>query len=325
MNDTSLIKTENIKKYFEYSNSIGKKKNFLKAVDDVSMDINRQEIVGLVGESGCGKTTLGRLLVGLYDVTSGSIYYENTKLDNLKNKQKEAIYKKMNIVFQDPFTSLDPKWNIFRIIQEPKGKKVKTNKIEDEIVELLEKVGISSDALHKYPHEFSGGQRQRIAIARSLITNPSFLILDEPTSSLDVSVQAQILNLLLKLRAEFHTTYLFISHDLGVVKYVSDRIIVMYLGNIVEIASKNELFENTAHPYTKILLEAVPRMETSFNHEGKNKVKTPFLEESAATIDDDRCIFFDRCPDRFKECQEMKPKLYKLSKTHQVRCFKYKT
>lgn len=315
-----LITLHSVSKYFPFRGGLFRR-HWLRAVDGVSFDINRQEILGLVGESGCGKTTLGRIIIGIHAPTSGWVSYEGRRIDELGQDERTEIYRCMNIVFQDPFSSLNPRWNIFRILREPIRQSAGKGTLDgrEQIVRLLINVGMSSEDLFRYPHEFSGGQRQRIAIARALVTNPYFVILDEPTSSLDVSVQAQILNLLLDLRKLYNTSYLFISHNLGVVRFLSDRIVVMYLGKVVEIARKHDLFSSPYHPYTRILLAAVPRMA----------IGTALVKRAISSADEgipditeaSGCIFYGRCPERMSVCQMKQPELYQVGEEHFSRCF----
>jgi peptide/nickel transport system ATP-binding protein/oligopeptide transport system ATP-binding protein len=317
----NLIFLNEIKKYFPYGGGIRRKDKWLRAVDGVSFDIKAQEILGLVGESGCGKTTLGRILIGILPATSGYVRFEDKRLDRVDKKTLNRVYRKMNIVFQDPYASLNPKWNIYTIIKEPLGDFPSRNEedLEKKIVTLLNNVGISREAVFRYPHEFSGGQRQRIAIARALVMNPSFVILDEPTSNLDVSVQAQILNLLMDLKELYKITYLFISHNLGVIRFISDRIVVMYFGKVVEMARKDDLFTKPFHPYTNVLLSAVPQIETERK---EVRTTTDSIEYRSQRIrEQGGCIFYDRCLEKTEICRKKEPRLYGVAEEHFVRCF----
>ena len=256
----NCLEVQNLKKYFELKAGFFKKPNILKAVDDVSFSIAKGESMGLVGESGCGKTTIGRTVLKLYEPTDGKILYQGDDITNLDDKQMVPYRKKIQMIFQDPYTSLDPRMNVAHIIGEPirfmnlmQGKDVM-----DRVRELVELVGLKPDHLNRYPHEFSGGQRQRIGIARALAAEPEFIVCDEPISALDVSIQAQIINILEDLQNKFNFTYLFISHDLAMVRHISNQVGVMYLGNLVEYAEVDELYDNMLHPYTKALISAEP-------------------------------------------------------------------
>jgi oligopeptide/dipeptide ABC transporter ATP-binding protein len=251
-----LVEVINLKKQFQ----ITAKKQQVHAVDGVSLTVDKGEIVGLVGESGCGKTTLGRCILRLVEPSSGSIIFAGENIAAYKGEQLRTLRRRMQIVFQDPFASLDPRWRVYEILEEPLRvhNMVPPKERKAEVIRLLNDVGLGADAIYRFPHEFSGGQRQRIGIARSIALKPEFLVADEPVSALDVSIRAQILNLLLKLRREKDISILFIGHDLGVVRQICTRIAVMYLGVIVEIALTNDLFENPRHPYTRALLSAIP-------------------------------------------------------------------
>jgi oligopeptide/dipeptide ABC transporter ATP-binding protein len=313
MSDNIII-IDNLKKYYEITGGVmGKVIAHIRAVDDVSFQIKQGETLGLVGESGCGKSTLGRCLLFLLDITSGNIKikikneknqkihgikeYDLTELDNLKELRRE-----MQIVHQDPFESLDPRMLVKDIIAEPlkTHKFLKGKKLQQRIIELLEQVGLGEEHLYRYPHELSGGQQQRVCIARAIALNPSFIVLDEPTSALDVSVQAQILNLLKNLQGEYGLTYLFISHDIGVIDYMSDRIAVMYLGKIIELAKKDKIMKHSLHPYTKALLSSIPTTDP------KNKMLdlVTFLKGDVPSPMDPPlgCRFHTRCPNAFEKC-----------------------
>lgn len=312
------IYLRNIKKYFPLRQDALQRKKWIKAVDGVNLEIKKGEVLGLVGESGSGKSTLSKVIIGLFPPTEGDIEFMGKRINKMSEKEKKICFKNMSMVFQDPFSSLNPRMTIFNILKEPIDKKEKKY-FEDTLIELLQNVGLSDEYLFKYPHELSGGQRQRIAIARSLINKPSLIILDEPTSSLDVSVQAQILNLLIDLKDVYNFTYLFISHDIGVIRYISTRIAVMYLGEIVEIAGKEELLKNPLHPYTKCLLEAIPKL----NKTKKAVFKSNF--DSEYTYDyNNGCRFFKRCPIREKMCESRPPRWQQMAEDHFVYCLKYK-
>ncbi|MGA2875302.1 MAG: oligopeptide/dipeptide ABC transporter ATP-binding protein [Nitrososphaerales archaeon] len=292
----------------------------VRAVDGVSLGIRRGEILGLVGESGSGKTTLGRTILRLVNPTKGEVFYEGTNITKLKGHKLQRFRRRMQIVFQDPYASLDPRQNVRSTLTEPMKihHTVHNNKEADQAAEkLIETVGLNPDHLARFPHEFSGGQRQRIAVARALAVNPEFLLLDEPTSSLDVSVQAQILNLLRNLQSEYHLTYLFISHNLSVIRHMCDRVAVMYLGRIVEISSSDELFNNPKHPYTFALLSAVPEPDPQTRFKKKDilqgDVPSPINIPSG-------CRFRTRCEYATKKCTEEFPPLVEVEPGHWIEC-----
>ncbi|MEM3407590.1 MAG: ATP-binding cassette domain-containing protein [Nitrososphaerota archaeon] len=296
----------------------------IKAVDGIDLEINEGETFGLVGESGCGKTTLGRTILRLIEPTSGKILFMNKDIVKMKEYELRKIRCYMQIVFQDPYSSLNPRFTIKDIIGEPLKihEKLNNKELKERIANILNSVGLSSDIMNKYPHEFSGGQRQRIAIARALILKPKFLVLDEPSSSLDVSIQAQILNLLKKLQKEFKLTYLFISHDLSTVNFMSNRIAVMYLGKFVEYGLKNQVFNTPYHPYTKALLSAIPIPDLSFRN--REKILLPGTPPSSA-YPPTGCRFHTRCPEKIgKICEIEEPELVEIDKYHFVSCHKYK-
>lgn len=256
-----LIQVDRMKKYYPVKGGIiTHTTGYVKAVDDVSFSIRKGETLGLVGESGCGKSTIGRQLVGLEKPTDGAVYYKGRNLTDMNKKEMRRIRTGLQMVFQDPYSSLNPRKHIYEILAQPMlyHKISSKDTVEKDILKILDMVGLSKNTLGRYPHEFSGGQRQRIGIAKALSLNPEFIVCDEPVSALDVSIQAQILNLLKSLQKELHLTLLFVGHGLGAVNYVSDRIAVMYLGKIVEMGEAKEIFQNPVHPYTKALLEAVP-------------------------------------------------------------------
>ncbi|MCP4022078.1 MAG: ABC transporter ATP-binding protein, partial [Desulfobacteraceae bacterium] len=294
-------------KYFPvHSGVFLRRSGWVYAVDGVSLHVNKGQTLGIVGESGCGKTTLGRCIMGLYDVTDGEVLIADKKISNLTNKEKKQLGLKMQMIFQDPFESLDPRQTVKQILEE---KYIIHNQKNDEtdtlIFDLLEKVGLSKDALSKFPHEFSGGQRQRIGIARAISMNPEIIICDEPVSALDVSVQSKILNLLLLLQQKMGLTYIFISHDLSVVKHISDRIAVMYLGKIAEIGSAKHIYEHACHPYTRALLSAIPQPDPEHK---KNRMilagEVPSVEKPPSG-----CRFHTRCPHTKDICVEKEPLL----------------
>jgi len=265
------VEVKNLKKWFWIGKSPLDKKKAVRAVDDVSFYVEKKEVLGLVGESGCGKTTCGKTILRILDPTEGKIYFNGQEITHLRKKEMIMIRRKMMIIYQDPFGSLDPRMTIGATINEPmEVHKIGSKKEREErVIEIMEKVGLLPDQVNRYPHEFSGGQRQRIGIARALATGPEFIVADECVSALDVSIQAQIINLLQDLQKEFGLTILFVAHDLSVIKHICDRVAVMYLGKIVETAPKRELFNNPKHPYTQALLSAIPIPDPKF----RKKVK----------------------------------------------------
>lgn len=308
-----LIEVKNLKKYFET------KKGLLHAVDDVSFHINEGETLGLVGESGCGKSTTGRVILRLIEATDGEILFEGKNIVKYNKQQMREMRKKMQIVFQDPFASLNPRMSISQIIAEPleinhiyKTKAEMNNRVK----ELMEIVGLAERLVNTYPHELDGGRRQRIGIARALALNPKFIVQDEPVSALDVSIQAQILNLMGQLQKEFGLTYLFISHDLSVVKHVSDRIAVMYLGKIVELSDYKSLFKDPLHPYTQALLSAIPVPQINVKRDKiilEGDVPSPINPPEG-------CRFYGRCSCRQSQCKEQTPELRDMGKERYVAC-----
>lgn len=317
-----LIQAKHIKKYFPIKGGIFKHTvGHVKAVDDVSLAINKGETLGIVGESGSGKSTLGRVILRLLEPTEGQVLFENHDISHLGNRKLRDYRKNMQIVFQDPFASLNSKMSVGELIEEPLLVQTSASKSErkEKSIALLEKVGLRASDRMKYPHEFSGGQRQRISIARALALKPKFIICDEPVSALDVSIQAQVLNLMADLQHEFNLTYLFIAHDLSVVKHISDRVAVMYLGRIAEIAPKHSLYDNPLHPYTQALLSSIPSTDVR-NRRGKIKlsgdVPSPANPPSG-------CAFRTRCPYAHDRCSEERPELKHHSNGHYVACHLY--
>lgn len=318
LSDNPLLELNDVKKYFVTGATAFKKSQCIRAVDGVTFNINEGENVGLVGESGCGKTTLGRTILNLYNTTEGEILYKGERINNLTFREMRRYRKEIQMIFQDPYASLDPRHTIMQSMKEPLelfrvGTKEER---EEKVLEILKKVGIGRSHIDKFPHELSGGQRQRIAIARSIILEPKFVVADEPVSALDVSVRSQVLNLMMKLQKEYNLSYLFISHDLSVVRFLCDRVIVMYLGKIVEIADKHSLFSHPTHPYSKALLSAIPIPDIH------QKTKRIILEGDIPSPANPPhgCVFHTRCRYATEECKVTCPKLEKISETHQVAC-----
>ena len=315
-NKEVLLHVDHMKKYFQIRN-----KGILKAVDDVSFDIYKGETLGLVGESGCGKTTCGRTVLGLYPATEGVIEYEGKDVTKLPKGDEKWFKKRAQIIFQDPYASLNPRMTVGDIIAEGMenfGLYKNPEERKERINELLQLVGLNKEHASRFPHEFSGGQRQRIGIARALAVDPEFIVCDEPISALDVSIQAQVVNLLVKLQRELGLTYLFIAHDLSMVKHISDRVGVMYMGHIVELASSKELYANPQHPYTKALLSAIPIPDPD---KEKNKVVLPLEGEVGSPINcGPGCRFASRCKYATEQCSKVTTELKEISKEHYVAC-----
>lgn len=310
-----LLEVKGLKKYFKAG------KGTLKAVDDVSFYIRPGETLGVVGESGCGKTTCGRTVLGLYDRTDGEVLYKGQDVHQMKGKERQNFTKHAQIIFQDPYASLDPKMKVYNIIAEgirAHGLLKTEAEIKKRVEELLVTVGLDTQYAERFVHEFSGGQRQRIGIARALAVEPEFIVCDEPISALDVSIQAQIVNLLGRLQKEKGLTYMFIAHDLSMVKYISDRVMVMYLGKVVEITASNQLYANPMHPYTKALLSAIPIPDPKVE-EGKERIKMG--GEIPSPVDPPAgCRFQNRCKYATERCKTEEPKLRLVGNDHYVAC-----
>ncbi|WP_347356608.1 dipeptide ABC transporter ATP-binding protein [Bdellovibrio sp.] len=317
--DNIILEAKNIKKHFPIKKGLLLREvASVKAVDDVSLVVHKGETLGLVGESGCGKSTLGRTLIRLYEPTAGDINFDGQDFLKLKGEELRKKRKNMQMIFQDPYASLDPRMTVGQIIRQPMDIHNSGSAAERDqrVLELIELVGLRKAHVNRYPHEFSGGQRQRISIARAIALNPELIICDEPVSALDVSIQAQILNLLKDLQEKLKLTYVFISHDLSVIEHTCDRIAVMYLGKIVEIASRDELFKNPQHPYTQALIGAIPRVG-----QGKKKMKKSLGGEVPSPINPPSgCTFHPRCPYKMDICSQKTPVLEGTG-THKKSCW----
>lgn len=316
MNGTEvLVEAIRLCKYFPLSRG-----RMLKAVDGVDFQIRKGEVLGLVGESGCGKTTIGRLLLNLLPLTSGEVEFEGMRLHELPKDEMRRMRRKMQIVFQDPYVSLNPRMTIGEILTFPmKVQGLYEGKREEHMLNLLERVGMRTSDMNRYPHEFSGGQLQRIGIARALVVDPEFIVADEPVSALDVSIQSQVLNLFKELQEEFHLTMLFIAHDLSAVEFISDRIAVLYLGKIVEMASAEVLYKAHCHPYTSSLLSAIPLPDPKIE---RNKPPFSLTGEAPSPIDPlPGCRFYSRCSAKMDICIKENPELVEVEKDHFVACF----
>lgn len=321
MSDT-LLRVEDLKIYYPVAGSGFGKKEFVKAVDGVTFEVKKGEVFGIVGESGCGKSTLGRGVCKLENLTSGHVYLDGEDITEYNDRRMRSIRKKVQMVFQDPYASLNPRMSVFDIIAEPLlVHHLYQDKadLEKKVLDLLHRVGLDDYHANRYPHEFSGGQRQRIGIARALAVEPSLIIADEPVSALDVSIQAQVLNLLNELKHDLDLTYIFVAHDLSVVEYISDRVGVMYLGNFVEVGEKEKIYSNPMHPYTQALLSAVPVPDPTAKRE------RILLEGSipSAHKPPTGCKFHTRCPKCMECCKTQAPERYEVDEGHYVYCHLY--
>ncbi|MCK9176258.1 MAG: ABC transporter ATP-binding protein [Clostridiales bacterium] len=320
--DSNILVVRNLKKYYPLSKvALGKRRSYVKAVDDVSFEIERGTTMGLVGESGCGKTTVGRTILRLHDVTGGEVFFEGQNLANLSRRELRRLRPDIQMIFQDPYSSLSPRMPVGEIIGEAvrQHKIVPKSRYKAHVLKVMSDCGLQPQHFYRYPHEFSGGQRQRISIARAVALMPKFIICDEPLSALDVSIQAQIINLMKDLQEEYGYTYLFISHDLSVVEYLSDTIGVMYLGNIMEMGDKKKIFENPMHPYTEALLSAVPVSDPDVKMDRiilKGDIPSPVNPPSG-------CKFRTRCPKVMDICAKVTPKFKEYEPGHCVACHLY--
>lgn len=321
MSNDTLIEVKNLKKYFSIEQGIFKKtKQYVKAVDDVSFYIKKGETLGLVGESGCGKSTLGRTLTRLYEPTGGEIIFGGKEIGLMKEKDLKDFRKRMQVIFQDPYASLNPNMTVSQIISEPMDihNIYKSKEKEEMVYELLEKVGLNKDFANRYPYEFSGGQRQRLGIARALSVKPEFIFCDEPISALDVSVQAQVINLLEDLQNELGITYLFIAHDLSMVRHISNRIGVMYLGKLVEIGEAEEVYKNPIHPYTKALISSIPIPDPDLSLKTEREI---LMGDVPSPLNPPAgCRFRTRCKYATEQCKEAVPIMREMTKGHNVAC-----
>ena len=314
---TPLIQTKNLKKYFKTGSGM------LHAVDNVNLSIQKEQTLGVVGESGCGKSTLGRTILRLLPATSGEVLYNGKDLLKLKNREMKDMRSDLQIIFQDPYASLNPRMSVSQIIEEP----LKVNKVyaakeerDSRILELMDTVGLARRLANSYPHELDGGRRQRIGVARALALNPQFIVCDEPVSALDVSIQAQILNLMMDLQDSMGLTYMFITHDLSVVRHISTHIAVMYLGQVVEYAPSHKLFEEPMHPYTKALLSAIPIPDLAYRGKPRELIKG---EITSPINPAPGCRFAARCPYATERCTENEINLKEVGFEHQVACILY--
>lgn len=320
MTEERLLEIKNLKKYFPVKAGVFRRTvAHVKAVDDISFHINKGETLGLVGESGCGKSTAGRTILRLLEATEGEITFEGQNLLKLDKRELREMRKEMQIIFQDPYASLNPRMTVADIVGEPidiHGLAANKKERNERVTEILDTVGLGTEYMKRYPHEFSGGQRQRIGVARALAVDPSLIIADEPVSALDVSIQAQVINLMQDLQKDFSLTYLFIAHDLSVVKHISDRVAVMYLGKLVEVADKQKLFDDPKHPYTQSLLSAIPVADPTYKSDRiilEGDVPSPVNPPSG-------CRFHPRCPYAMEICSEVEPEYKDYGEGHYAAC-----
>lgn len=319
----NLIEVQNLKKYFAVKNFLGGDRRVVRAVDDVSLTIRAGETYGLVGESGCGKSTLGRTIIRMYDVTSGDIFFQGTNIAHLRRRQLAECHRKMQIIFQDPYSALDPAMNVEEILNEPLllNRSLSAKDREDKIVYLLEKVGLKKEDMKKFPYEFSGGQRQRIGIARAMSTGPAFILCDEPISALDVSIQAQVINFLEDYQRESGVAYLFVAHDLSMVRHISSRIGVMYLGKLVETGSCDDVYEHPLHPYTQALLSAIPIPDPRAARASHRQIIEGSLPSPMNVPTG--CRFHTRCPHAMPICSQVEPECKECAPGHCTACHLY--
>ena len=315
-----ILEVKNLKKYFPLKKGKSKEGDpCVKAVDDITFDLYEGETLGLVGESGCGKSTLGRTIIRLYEPTSGEVIFEGEDVAKKSRKEMRALREEMQFIFQDPYSSLNPRMTVFNILAEPliaHGKFKRGPELDAYVKNLMDRCGLPSYYCYRYPHQFSGGQRQRIGIARSLALDPSFIICDEPVSALDVSIQSQIINLMKDMQEEKNISYIFISHDLSVVKHISDRVGVMYLGSMMELADKNEIYSNPQHPYTRALIGAIPLPDPT-----KRKEMQVIQGEIPSNVNIPKgCKFNPRCPFAKDICREQEPATKEVKPNHFVKC-----
>ncbi|MQG31269.1 MAG: dipeptide ABC transporter ATP-binding protein [SAR202 cluster bacterium] len=318
-----ILEVKNLKMYFPVGSGFLSRKpvGYVKAVDDVSFTVKRGETLGLVGESGCGKTTTGRCILQLYKPTAGQVIFDGQDLTSMNTKTMRGMRREMQVIFQDPYSSLNPRMTAGNIIGEPlivHGLVANKTEYRDKVADLLTNVGLNPYMADRFPHEFSGGQRQRIGVARALSVSPKFIVADEPVSALDVSIQAQIINLLEDLQEQFNLTYLFIAHDLSVVRHISDRVGVMYLGHMVEMAERNEIYRNPIHPYTKALLSAVPIPDPVLDAQRERVLLTG--EVPSPLNPPSGCVFHPRCPVANDTCSQILPELREVETNHYSAC-----
>jgi peptide/nickel transport system ATP-binding protein len=314
------LSIKNLKVYFYMDRKLSdyfrkeKKREVVKAIDDVSIDIFENEVLGIVGETGCGKSTLAKTILLMNPINEGKIYFNGIEINDFKKKDLKDYYRKIQMIWQNPFSSLNPRMKLYEILSRPlvNLKRINRSEIKYSIENMIKKVGLNKEDLYKYPHEFSGGGRQRIVIARALITNPSFIIADEPTSSLDVSIQSQILNLLKHLKDDFNLTMLFISHDLSIINFISNRVAIMYFGRIVEIIPREELFTNNYHYYTQKLIDSIPK--------GRRRVAKAEIIEKSYRLNNEGCIYYYRCINAREKCLNEIPVLSAQNSGHYVAC-----